>query len=285
MADSADIVTANQHNFEAEVLEESYRRPVLVDFWAPWCGPCRMLMPLLDKIVREANGVLKLAKVNTDEEMALAGMFGIRSLPTVVLFKDGRPVDGFMGAQPEGAIKAMLAKHLTAPAEAEADDLLDPAAEEDLDARIQAARELVRREPNKEEHQVALADLLAQAGEITEAEQILAKLSALAEGEGAKRVKARIHFSRVEADAPSERELQSRIAQDPHNLRARYLLGVKLLLAGQWRGALDQFLTILKTDRKFEDDLGRKALIDAFKLIDDEDLVGEYRRKMTSLLF
>ena len=119
MTASTDIFHATQHNFETEVLEASFTTPVLVDFWAPWCGPCKTLMPMLDRIVTEAKGTVKLAKVNTDEEMALAGSFGIRSLPTVVLFKDGRPVDGFMGAQPEGAVRALLAKHVgAAPAEA-----------------------------------------------------------------------------------------------------------------------------------------------------------------------
>jgi len=287
MADSPHAFHATQENFEKDVIEASFVGPVLVDFWAPWCGPCKSLMPILDKIVREANGALKLAKVNTDEEMALAGSFGIRSLPTVVLFKDGRPVDGFMGAQPEGAIRALLAKHASdAPPPVEPE--LDPEilGDEDLEAAIQGLEAAIAAEPEKHELKAELADLLVRVGMADQALQLLEDLpEETKDHDIAKRARARLNFLKVAVEAGGEEEVQAAIARDPANLQARYHLGAMFLVGGLEAAAMDQFLTILKSDRKFEDDLGRRALIDAFRVVADENLVGDYRRKMTSLLF
>ncbi len=287
MSDNPNIFHATQDNFEADVLEASFQTPVLVDFWAPWCGPCKQLMPMLDKVVREANGAVKLAKVNTDEEMAIAGSFGIRSLPTVVLIKDGRPVDGFMGAQPESVVRALLAKHVVAKAP-EAEPEPEPMVESDVDleAAIEALRVKVKAEPKKHELQAELADLLLRAGGLEEATALLDKLPGDAQSSDvAKRAMARLNFMQAIDGAPGEAELQAAIARDGANLLARYHLGVRFLLAGEAAAGMDQFLVLLRTDRKFNEDQGRRALIDAFKLVDDPDLVGEYRRKMTSLLF
>lgn len=286
MATSTDIFNATQNNFEVDVLEASFKTPVLVDFWAPWCGPCKTLMPTLDKIVTEANGSVKLAKVNTDEEMALAGSFGIRSLPTVVLFKDGRPVDGFMGAQPEGAIRALLAKHAgAAPAEMEPELEMD-AGDEDIGAVIDGLQAEIEANPGKHELQAELADALLRAGALDEGSALLDQLHAdVQEHEATRRARTRLEFFRAIEQAPSDTELQDAIAQDSGNLLARYQLGTLFLLAGQYAAGMDQFLTILRTDRKFSDDLGRRALIGAFRIVPDADLVGDYRRRMTSLLF
>jgi len=286
MALTADIFHANQGNFEQDVLEASFTTPVLVDFWAPWCAPCKSLMPLLDKIVTEARGTLKLAKVNTDEEMALAGSFGIRSLPTVVLFKDGRPVDGFMGAQPEGAIRALLAKHVgAAPAEPEPEP--EPEFfEEDLEAVIIGLQAAIKADPKKPELQAELADVLLRAGLVDEGTALLNKLpSEVQDHEIARRARARLSFIQAIEDAPGDEQLQAQLAQDSGNLLARYQLGARFVLAEHFAAGMDQFLTILKTDRKFNDDLGRRALLEAFKIVQDSDLIGDYRRRMTSLLF
>ena len=288
MSVTAQIFHATQDNFELDVLEASFTTPVLVDFWAPWCGPCKTLMPLLDKIVNEAGGTLKLAKVNTDEEMALAGSFGIRSLPTVVLFKDGRPVDGFMGAQPEGAIRALLAKHVSAqpaPAEPELEPEDDLAAE-DLEAAIVGLQAAIKADPKKHELQAELADALLRAGMLNEAIATLDQLPGdVQDHEIARRARARLSFIQAIEHAPGDGELQADIAQNNGNLMARYQLGTRFLLAGQYAAGMDQFLTILKADRKFSDDLGRRALVDAFRIVPDTDLIGDYRRRMTSLLF
>lgn len=284
MSLSPHVFNATQDNFEADVLEASFQTPVLVDFWAPWCGPCKMLMPVLEKLATEANGAIKLAKVNTDEEMAVAGSFGIRSLPTVVLFKDGRPVDGFMGAQPEGAIRAMLAKHLL-PAEPDAaEELPADAGQEDLEAVVAELEAAIQAEPEKAELRADLADALLRGGAVEEAAALLAELPASVENhDSTLRAKARLGFLEAALIPDSDNELQERIGRD--DLQARYVLGCRFVLGGMPEAGMDQFLTILKTDRGFENDLGRRALLQAFRLITDDDLVGNYRRRMTSLLF
>lgn len=286
MADSPHIFHATQDNFEADVMEASFQTPVLVDFWAPWCGPCKQLMPMLDRIVGEAKGTLKLAKVNTDEQMALAGAFGIRSLPTVVLFKNGQPVDGFMGAQPEGAIRQFLARHLTAAAlEPEEPELVDEASA-DFNATIARLQAAIQAEPARHELKAELADTLLQAGLYDEGVALLDQLPGEAqEHEHARRARARLGFIQALDHAPAVAELQASVQADGSNLLARYQLGAALMLAGHFGPGMDQFLAILKADRKFEEDLGRRALLEAFRIIPDEDLVGEYRRKMASLLF
>jgi putative thioredoxin len=287
----SNAIITTQSNFETEVMEASMTTPVLVDFWAPWCGPCRTLMPTLERVVDSQNGALKLAKVNTDEEPALAQMFGIRSLPTVVLFKAGKPVDGFMGAQPEGAIRAFLAKHLSdEPADTvdatldtqDAEDAEDAAIAPDLEERITALQEKMTAEPEVEAHRVALADLIAQTGDSDSARTLLEGLSALAESDAAKRVHTRLNFLAIAEQAPSAIDLQDAIAKDGKNLSARHQLGARFLNAGQPTAALDQFLTILRTDRKFENDLGRHSMLDAFRVIDDAEIVADYRRKLST---
>jgi putative thioredoxin len=289
MATTTDIFHATQDNFEVDVLEASFTTPVLVDFWAPWCGPCKTLMPMLDKIVTESRGAVKLAKVNTDEEMALAGSFGIRSLPTVVLFKDGRPVDGFMGAQPEGAVRALLAKHLSAQPAAPEPELEPEEAEleaEDLASVIAGLQAAIKADPKKHELKAELADALLRGGLLDEGTAALDQLpSEVQDHDVSRRARARLGFLQAIEHAPNDGELQADIARDGGNLLARYQLGARFLLAGQYAAGMDQFLTILKADRKFADDLGRRALVDAFRIVPDADLVGDYRRRMTSLLF
>lgn len=288
MASSDFIFDVTTEIFEAEVLEASFQTPILVDFWAPWCGPCRMLMPLLEKVVGELNGALKLAKVNADEEGQIAASFGVRSLPTVVLIKDGKPLDGFMGAQPEGAIRAFLAKHLTPIDQAaeEPEELAALATNVDLEQVIAQAREAVQATPDEQAPRAILADLLLRSGSIEEGQSLIEGLDETGRGsaEGARAV-ARLAFAQVAMGAPADASLRESLEANPNDLQARYQLGARSISAGQDQAALDLFLGILKADRKFEDDLGRRALVEAFKVVEDVALIGDYRRQMSSLLF
>jgi putative thioredoxin len=284
----ATIFDATQANFEAEVINASFDQPVLVDFWATWCGPCKTLGPLIEKVVGEYAGAVKLAKVDCDKEQQLAAMFGVRSIPTVVLVRDGQLVDGFTGALPESALREFLARHVEPAAEAPADetpDVVDTPVEspEQAIARIQQE---IARQPDKAELKLDLALAEMRAGNAAAAQAELDALPAnLASDERTRRLRGQLEFASVLKDAPSAAELRQRIEHDPGDHEARDLLGVRLLLDGDPAGGLDQFLHVLRADRHWNDGQARKRLVAAFDVLDDAELVGTYRRKMSSLLF
>lgn len=279
------VFDATAQNFEAEVLQRSLQTPVLIDFWADWCQPCKTLGPILEKLAEEFGGAFRLAKVDVEAEQELGAAFQIRSIPTVVLVKDGQLVDGFQGALPEGQLREFLKHHgiepgAAVPAEEEAAPVaLDPQAE------VARLREAIAAEPDKGELKLDLALALLQAGVVDEAERVLDALPAnLATDDRAVRARARLGFATLLKDAPSADALQAAIDADAGDLRARHLLGVRHLVAGRSEEGLEQFIEMLRRDRAFDDGLPRKTLIDAFRVIEDEDLVGRYRRKMSSLL-
>ena len=284
MSDLPHVFDATTETFEAEVLRRSLEVPVLVDFWATWCGPCKTLGPILEKLAGEYNGAFVLAKVDVDKEQQIAAAFQIRSVPTVFLVKDGQIVDGFPGALPEGQLREFLASHGVQPAEA-----ANAAVEEvplDPQAQIAALREAIAAEPDKDELKLDLVLALLKTGEAGEAERLLDALPAnLATDDRAVKARARLGFAAALKDAPAPEALRAALATNADDLRARHLLGVHALVAGDSEAALEQFLEMLKRDRAFEDGLARKSLIDAFRVIDDDALVSQYRRKMSSLLF
>lgn len=286
MSDLPHVFDVTTDAFEADVLQKSMQVPVLIDFWATWCGPCKTLGPILEKLAGEYHGAFELAKVDVDKEQEIAAAFQIRSVPTVFLVKGGQIADGFPGALPEGQLREFLKQHgiepAAAPAEAEpeADAPLDPQAE------VARLRQAIAAEPDKAELKLDLALALLKTGETSEAETLIEALPAnLATDDRALRAKARLGFAAVLKDAPAIEALQAAVAADPADLRARHLLGVRLLLDGRDEAALEQFIEMLRIDRGFEDGLPRKVLIDAFRVVEDEDLVSKYRRRMSSLLF
>lgn len=286
MSPSPHVFNATTDTFETEVLQKSMTTPVLVDFWASWCGPCKTLGPILEKLAGEYNGAFELAKVDVDAEQQIAAAFQIRSVPTVFLIRDGQIVDGFPGALPEGQLRAFLKQHGVEPAEAAAND--EPEALTPLSPAEQAAalRQAIAAEPDRDELKLDLALALLATGDAAEAETLLDALPAnLATDERALKARARLGFSALLKDAPPAQALEAALARDENDLRARYLLGVHKLVAGDAEGALEQFIELLRRDRTWEDGLARKALIDAFRVIEDQDLVGKYRRRMSSLLF
>lgn len=280
------VFDATAQNFEAEVLQRSLQTPVLIDFWAAWCGPCKTLGPILEKLADEFGGAFRLAKVDVEAEQELGAAFQIRSIPTVVLVKDGQLVDGFQGALPEGQLREFLKHHGIEPGAAAPveEEVAEPAAI-DPQAEVARLREALAAEPDKGELKLDLALALLQAGVADEAERLLDALPAnLATDDRAVRARARLGFATLLKDAPSVDALQAAIDADAGDLRARHLLGVRHLVAGRSEEGLEQFIEMLRRDRAFDDGLPRKALIDAFRVIEDEDLVGRYRRKMSALL-
>ena len=258
---------------------------MLVDFWAEWCGPCKQLGPVLEKLAADYNGAFELAKVDVEAEQQLASAFQIRSIPTVMLVKGGQLVDGFPGALPEAQLREFLAHHGIEPAPVEVEAEPEAPVAIDPHAEVMRLRKAVEAEPDSGEHRLDLALALLATGGAHEAEQLLDALPAnLATDDRAVKARARLGFAALLQDAPPPQTLQAAIASDPGDLRARYLLGVHQIVAGDAEAGLEQFLEMLRRDRGFDDGLPKRALIDAFRIIEDEDLVGRYRRKMSSLL-
>jgi putative thioredoxin len=287
MTVSTHIFDATELTFEADVIRASLTTPVLVDFWAAWCGPCKSLTPILEKVVASYNGAVRLAKVDTDAEMQLAAAFGVRSLPTVVLVKDGQMIDGFMGALPESAVREFLQRHIVANvAEEQNDTAPAPAAVEPPERAIARLQQEIAAAPNKPELKLDLALAFMRAGLADAAQTELDALPPnLAEDAKAKRLRHQLDFARALENAPDLATLYARVQQDPADHTARDLLGVRLLIEGEAAAGLEEFLTILRTQRDWNDGLAKKRLIAAFATLEDEDLVGTYRRKMASLLF
>lgn len=285
MSDLPHVFDATTDTFEAEVLQKSLQVPVLVDFWATWCGPCKTLGPILEKLAGEYNGAFLLAKVDVDKEQQIAAAFQIRSVPTVFLVKGGQLVDGFPGALPEGQLREFLKQHGIEPAQAAEPEVVQ-AAPLDPHAQVLELRNAIDAEPDKPELKLDLALALLKIGASGEAEQLIDALPAnLATDDRALRARARLDFASSLKDAPTAEVLQSAVNANPDDLQARHLLGVHRLVAGDSEAALEQFLEMLRRNRDYSDGLPKKTLIDAFRVIEDEALVSQYRRKMAALLF
>jgi len=282
------VFDATTDGFEADVLQKSMQTPVLVDFWAEWCAPCKQLGPILEKLADDYHGAFELAKVDIDKQPQLGEAFQVRSIPTVFLVKDGQIVDGFPGALPEAQVREFLSHHGVEPAAAAEPEAaaVTEVAPLDPHAEVVRLRAETAAAPDKDELKLDLALALLQTGAAPEAEQLLDALPAnLATDDRAQRARARLGFAALLKNAPPVTVLETAIASNPDDLRARHLLGAQHMAAGEFEKALEQFIEMLRRDRAFADGLPRKALIDAFRVIEDEDLVGRYRRKMASLLF
>ena len=285
-ANNPHVFDATAATFEDTVIRKSLETPVLVDFWATWCGPCKTLGPVLEKLAAEYHGAFVLAKVDVDKEQELAAAFQIRSVPTIAVVKDGQVLGAIPGALPEGQLREMLAQVGIQPA-APADDAVAeaPAAPLDPHAEVLRLRKLTEIEPDKAEHQLDLALALLQTGAAVEAEHLLDKLPAnLATDERTIKARARLGFAALLKDAPPLEVLHAAIASDPADLRARHLLGVRQLVGGDAEAGLAQFIDMLRRDKAYADGLARKSLIDAFRILDDADLVSRVRRQMSALL-
>lgn len=262
-------------DFEAEVLARSQARPVLVDFWAAWCGPCRMIAPMLERLAVEYAGRADIAKVDADAEPALAARYGVRSLPTLALFRAGRLVDAVIGAQPESVLRELIERHVERPGDRERDAAVAQAAAGETDAAVARLVALVAAEPDRTPHVLALIDVLLEAGRLEAAAEQLARapLALTGSPELARRT-ARLEIATAAATTA-----------DPGSAGAQYASAAADFLAGRSSEALDGWLALMRSDPRCGQGAAQRALRAAFLLLGEEHaLVGATRRRMAALM-
>jgi len=288
MVASDHIYEVTGESFQRLVLDKSNSVPVAVDFWAGWCQPCRMLTPILASLVEEYQGKVVLAKINTDEQQELALQFGVRSLPTVKIFRNGETVDEFMGVQPASVIRQLLDPHVIRESDLDRERARALVDEGRKDDAIELLREAATNDSDNPRVKYDLAEQLIAADVLDEAEQILDTLPYnKRQEEPATGLYARIRFRRQahgteDADMST---LEKRIAEDANDLEARTQLAAQLVMAGQLESAMDQYLEIMRRDRTYQDQAGRKGLIGVFELLGDDDpRVSDYRRRMFAMM-
>ena len=284
------VIDVTAQNFVKEVMEESKRRPVLVDFWAPWCGPCKTLGPVIEKVVRAANGKVKLAKMNIDEHPQVAQQLGIQSIPAVFVFSNGQPVDGFVGALPEPEVKAFI-ERVVGPATGGTDDLIK-SAEESLksgDAAGAAASfsQVLSGQPENIAARAGLVRAQLAAGQTEEAKKTFALIpQEKANDPAVSAVRAALDLAEQAASVGDIAPLEAKVAANPLDHQVRFDLAVALAAQGKRAQAVDHLLEIIRRDRKWNDDGARKQLVQFFEAWGgtDENTV-EGRKKLSLILF
>lgn len=284
MADSPFIIDVTAENFSAVVLEGSMKQPVLVDFWADWCQPCQALMPVLSKMAEQSQGLFILAKINSDQNQDLAQQFGVRSLPTVKLFKNGQPVDEFMGALPESQIQAFIDQHIDRESDRIHARAIEALQVNDQEAALKLLQQANAMDPERVQIAVDLATLMADVGQSAEAVTLLKTLPKEEQGSAiVAALLARLEFAGNAESLPDLETLKAQAAEG--DLEAKLQLSNKLVAAGDHEPAMIQLLEIMQKDRGFKDDIGRTTLLKIFDMLGADPLVEQYRRKMFSFLY
>ena len=284
MTDTPFTIDVTQENY-AEVIETSFKMPVLLDFWASWCQPCLMLTPILTKLAEEYAGKFLLGKLNTEQEQEIAARFGIRSIPTVKLFRNGEPVDEFMGALPEQAVRAFLDQHVARESDGQVATAIEYLAAGKASQAIDLLNEAHQADPENPRVLLALARAQAANGDIPSAETTLKTLPPdMRDKPEAVALRNRLYFEEQVAEAPATAELEARVAADSADCLATYQLAMRRVLEEDYDSAMDLLLLLMQTDRSYDDDAGRRGLLKVFELLGDDPRVTLYRRQMASLL-
>lgn len=280
------IVNIDESNAAQYLIEESMQRPVVIDFWADWCEPCKVLMPLLEKLATEYAGAFLLAKVNADDQQMIAQQFGVRSLPTVMVMRDGQPVDGFAGAQSEQAVREMLEKHLPSPYEAalvEANTMLEAG---DAVGAVSILRGVYEESGRRHDIAMTLVHALIEARRLDDAQVLLDAVPMADQDPLYDQLLAQLTLAREASRSPELVALEEQLAKDPENLDLLEQIAVHYSAAGQFREALESLMFILRKNLDHKDGATKKALLDTIASLGKGDpLAAEYQRKLFSLLY
>jgi putative thioredoxin len=290
-ADADVIRNATAATFAKEVLEASRKVPILVDFWAPWCGPCKQLTPILEKVVRAQAGKVRLVKVNIDENQTIANQLRIQSIPTVYAFRDGRPLDGFMGAQPESAVKAFVERLLGEEAAVDAAAAIEDADKAleagDLQGAAEVYAAVLQQDPQNLGALAGLARCYLKSGDIARAEQTIGLVPPdKRENAAIASVRAALDLAKLAGSASDTTKLEAKVKAEPANHQARIDYAMALAAGGKKTEALDQLLDAVRRDRKWNEEAARKQLVQLFDAWGPKDPATlEGRRRLSSILF
>jgi putative thioredoxin len=286
MTDSPFVFDATMDNFQEKVMDASSQVPVLVDVWADWCAPCKQIMPVLQKLADEYQGGFHLAKVNADQQQELTASLGVRSLPTVILVKNGQAVDGFNSALPEGEVRKMLEKHVEAPKEDPYDKAHRIWEEGDVEGALAILSEMNQQDPENLKVLIDLAQLKAEMGDLETAEQVLESLPPEEKMQHqAKQLAARVKFLKQSAELPPVKDLEMALEQDPKDPNALHQLALHHVLQENNAAAMDLLIRLMQVDSKYKDEVARTTLIELFeKLGNNNPDVRTYRRKLYTLM-
>ena len=283
---SAHAVDVTVKDFQTQVIDASKKAPVLVDFWAPWCGPCRALGPVLEKLAAEYGGRFILAKVNSDENQSLARQYGVRGIPNVKAFANGELADEFTGALPETQVREFIDRLLPSPAEPLRQQALAAKARGETDATRKLLLQAIALDPRHEAARLDLVDLMIDAKDIEEARRLLDEIADRArDAVRVDALRARLQLVANSGSGADRASLERKIAADPADLEAHFELANLLALHQDYGPAMEQLLEIVRRERGFRDDAARKTLINLFNLLgSDNALVREYRSRLAAAL-